>query len=194
MELPFEKRLIARAQRGDMRAYEQLYRAHKDALYHRVIRPRVRTDADAEDVLVESFVTALRKLDQFQWQGRSLFGWLARIAVNTCHDLGRLAAREERRRIALVARDLTPPPRPDDVVERLSDRERARTQIAVVLDELRPRYALALRFRLLEDLPRSECAQMLEVSVATFDVVLLRAVLAFRKLWAARFSEDEGGF
>jgi RNA polymerase sigma-70 factor (ECF subfamily) len=54
------------------------------------------------------------------------------------------------------------------------------------MEELHPRYARALTLRFLEDRTRDECATLLEVKVATFDVVLLRALRAFRERWQAR--------
>ena len=48
---------------------------------------------------------------------------------------------------------------------------------------LHPRYAQAIRLRLCEERPRAECAATLGVSVETFDVLLFRAVRAFRKAY-----------
>ncbi len=45
------------------------------------------------------------------------------------------------------------------------------------------RYAAALRLRLLEDRTREECAELLEVKVGTFDVLLHRACKAFKKVF-----------
>lgn len=191
MEPALERRLIARAQQGDMGAYEQLYRAYRDPLFHRIIRPRVRGQADAEDVLVETFTVALEKLAEFQWRGRSLFGWLARIAINKCHDLGRGVARDDKRRDALRHEPVPSPPRPDERVSRLADRAAATRQVEAVLATMNPRYGLALRLRLLEGRERAECAERLEIKLGTFDVLLLRATRSFRKAWQRLYGEEE---
>ncbi|MFN7143314.1 MAG: RNA polymerase sigma factor, partial [Myxococcota bacterium] len=68
---------------------------------------------------------------------------------------------------------------PDDGVE--VDERRAAIEKA--LTELNPRYADALRLRLLEDLDREECAARLGVTVGNFDVILHRACAAFRKVY-----------
>ena len=131
MELILERRLVERARKGDMVAFEQLYRAYKDALYHRVIRPRTRHSADAEDVLVDTFTTAMQQLDSYQDTGRSIFSWLARIAANKAYDVGRRAARDERRRTALEEQgggaELAP--QPDQAVIAQADRAAATVQV-----------------------------------------------------------------
>ena len=46
---------------------------------------------------------------------------------------------------------------------------------------MNPRYASAIRLRVLEERPREEVARELGVTVATFDVVLHRAMTALKK-------------
>jgi RNA polymerase sigma-70 factor (ECF subfamily) len=72
--------LVAGARRGDMRAFERLYRMHSGRVYGLCLRMTRRTDA-AEDCVQQTFVRAWRNLASFE--GRSSFGtWLHRIAVN----------------------------------------------------------------------------------------------------------------
>ncbi len=178
-----------------MAAFEQLYRAHAAPLMSRVIRPRTGTEADAEDVLVDTFRTALEMLDRFRWMGRSFFSWLARIAANKCVDV----ARAGKSRAGAVERFAAEPGddgdalRPDRLVLAQAEREHLGERVGVVMGELNPRYARALQLRLLDGLERAECAERMEVRIGTFDVVLLRAVRAFRKRWAQRFGEEDIG-
>ncbi len=72
--------LVAGARRGDMRAFEKLYRMHSGRVYGLCLRMTRRTDA-AEDCVQQTFVRAWRNLASFE--GRSSFRtWLHRIAVN----------------------------------------------------------------------------------------------------------------
>lgn len=72
--------LVAGARRGDMRAFERLYRMHSGRVYGLCLRMTRRADA-AEDCVQQTFVRAWRNLASFE--GRSSFGtWLHRIAVN----------------------------------------------------------------------------------------------------------------
>ena len=61
----------------------------------------------------------------------------------------------------------------------------ARRRVEVVLGRINPRYASAIRLRVLEQRPRDEAAAELGVSVSTFDVVLHRAMAALKKALAA---------
>jgi DNA-directed RNA polymerase specialized sigma24 family protein len=54
-----------------------------------------------------------------------------------------------------------------------------------ILAQLNPRYARALELRFIADRSREDCAQELEVKIATFDVLLLRALRSFRQHWDA---------
>jgi len=62
------------------------------------------------------------------------------------------------------------------------DLEAARRKVQRALAAINPRYALAIRLRVLEERPREEAARELDVSVSTFDVVLHRAMSALKKV------------
>ena len=70
----------------------------------------------------------------------------------------------------------------------MADQERAahRARIDEVLVTLPERYRTAIELRLIQELPREECARRLDVTVGTFDVVLHRAVRSFRKKFGER--------
>jgi len=73
--------LVERARKGDSRAFEGLYRKHRDRVYGLVWRLCGGDSALAEDLLQESFVRAWQKLGGFR--GDSQFGtWLHRLSVN----------------------------------------------------------------------------------------------------------------
>jgi RNA polymerase sigma-70 factor, ECF subfamily len=79
-----ETALVERCRRGDLGAFEELYRAHAGKLYGLVLR-MVGNPADAEDLLQEIFLSAHRKLEGFR--GESALGtWLYRLATNHCLD------------------------------------------------------------------------------------------------------------
>lgn len=172
-----------------MAAYELLYRSHRDGLLHRIIRPRVASMADAEDVLSSTFASALERLGEYREMGRPFGAWLTRIAINACYDQGRRTSRDDRRRGALAAVEKTPLPIGDELLIRAADRSRAAAEVSAVLGAINPRYAHAIRLRLLEGLERDDCARELGVTTPTFDVVLLRAVRAFRARWDDDFGE-----
>lgn len=72
--------LVEAAHRGDMRAFERLYRRYVGRVMGLCLR-MTRTREIAEDCVQQTFVRAWRNLAAFE--GRSAFGtWLHRIAVN----------------------------------------------------------------------------------------------------------------
>jgi len=74
------QRWIHEAQRGSVAAFESLYRAHVDRIYALCLR-MTGHPGDAEDCAQNAFISAWRRLDQFE--GTSRFStWLHRVAVN----------------------------------------------------------------------------------------------------------------
>jgi RNA polymerase sigma-70 factor (ECF subfamily) len=91
---------IRRAQTGDQRAFEVLYRLHVDKVHGLCLRMTGNV-AEAEDCTQDAFIQAWSKLNLFR--GESAFGtWLHRVAVNTV--LGRMRkSRREQDRIRAVS-------------------------------------------------------------------------------------------
>lgn len=91
---------IRRAQRGDSRAFEALYRTHVDRVYGLCLR-MTGNASEAEDCAQDAFIQAWSKLNKFR--GDSAFGtWMHRVAVNTV--LARMRkSRREQDRIRVVA-------------------------------------------------------------------------------------------
>jgi RNA polymerase sigma-70 factor (ECF subfamily) len=76
--------LVERCRRGELAAFEELYRAHAGKLFSVACRI-LGNPADAEDLLQEIFLSAHRKLGGFR--GDSALGtWLYRLATNHCLD------------------------------------------------------------------------------------------------------------
>lgn len=71
--------LVARAKRGDASAEEAIYRRHLQTIAGVVLR-LTRHRPDMEEVVQETFVIALEKLDSLR-DGDALGGWLLQIAV-----------------------------------------------------------------------------------------------------------------
>jgi RNA polymerase sigma-70 factor (ECF subfamily) len=76
--------LVRRCKQGDGAAFEELYRAHAARLYSLLLRMGAGSQ-DAEDLLLDVFLQAHRKLDSVRGDS-SLGTWLYRLAVNQCLD------------------------------------------------------------------------------------------------------------
>jgi len=176
-----ERAVIESLQAGDRQAFATLYGWYAHAIYRQAILPRLPVPELAEDCLRDTFRTALEKINSFRLENRSIFFWLRRIAINKAIDVHRRRKRD----LDLVEQvksepSLTvAPPRPDRALE-VEDTKRLVEQS---LANMNPRYATALRLRLIEDRDREECARIMDVSVGNFDVILHRATKAFRKVY-----------
>jgi len=184
--LAWERDRLAAWKRGESSAFSDLYRAYAGLLYARIVVPLLKQPAAAEDVLADVFERAHGKLGTVRIEDRSIYFWLARIAHNRALDMKRRAKVEQLAAEKLEGGfiPLAPPEPSAESALSLQDEEQAvATRIKAALARLNPRYGEALRLRILEERSREHCAAALGVSIATFDVVLLRALRAFRKHW-----------
>ncbi|HKB75229.1 MAG TPA: sigma-70 family RNA polymerase sigma factor [Myxococcales bacterium] len=190
--LGWELRCLEEVRRGNRSAFGELYAAFAPPLYAQVLLPRLGSAAAAEEALAETFRAALEHLAGYRPQGGSLFGWLARIAVNKATDLHRERARTGKALASfesLIAPLREGAPGGAAEAERQLDQRRLRAAVDEALAQISPRYRRAIDLRMLEDLPRSECARRMEITVGNFDVLLLRALRAFRGAWVDRHGE-----
>lgn len=189
LALDDERRLIQEAQRGNLDALRPIFEQYAQPLYATAIMPRLGDTAAAEDVLRDTFATAVTKIRSFEWQGRSVYAWLRQIAVNKAYDVHRRTKRQRKLVDALgaeLATEAPAAPRPDAALIAEQERQLYRRRIDAAMAAISERYRTAIALRLIEELPREECARRLEVTVGTFDVVLHRAVRAFRKHFGER--------
>jgi RNA polymerase sigma-70 factor (ECF subfamily) len=193
-QLRWEAPRLARARGGDRAAFSEIYRAYSARLFSRVLMPKLGDRAAAEDALSETFRTAFERLDDFEERGVSLYFWLARIAANKALDLHR-ARGATGRAISnfqvLLAPLVEAPPDPDALLELRTDHAELAGAVGAVLTRLNPRYRRAIELRIIDELPREDCAAALEVKVGTFDVLVLRALRAFKKEWTRSVPEAE---
>ena len=83
---------------GDERAFRELYHRHTPRLYLLVLRLLGQSEMDAEDVVQETWIRALRELGNFRWQA-ALSTWLAAIGCNVARDHLRRRKRQDDREV-----------------------------------------------------------------------------------------------
>ena len=190
VELEEEQRLVEAAQAGNLDAMRPLLDRYAQPLYGTVILPRLGDSASAEEVLRDTLATAVEKIGRFTWRGKSIYPWLRQIAINKVYDIHRQSKRS-RRLADAMAQEVPSESDPDSHADAqlMADQERRsnRERIDHTLDQLAERYRRAIELRLIQELPREVCARRLNVSIGTFDVLLFRAVRAFRK----QFGDDD---
>jgi RNA polymerase sigma-70 factor (ECF subfamily) len=194
VELDEEQRLVEEAQRGNLDAMRPLLERYAPPLYSTVILPRLGDAATAEDVLRDTLATAVEKINRFTWQGKTIYPWLRQIAINKVFDVHR-ASKRSRRLAEAMAQELPsetdPDASPDAQMMAEEERTLHRARIDEALTGLNERYRVAIHLRLIDELSREECARRLDVTVGTFDVLLHRAVRAFRKKFGDKVPEPE---
>jgi RNA polymerase sigma-70 factor, ECF subfamily len=77
--------LVARAQRGDRAALEDLYLLHFDRVYS-YLHMSVGSRHDAEDLTTQTFMKMLEAIRRFEWRSVPFSAWLLRIAHNLAMD------------------------------------------------------------------------------------------------------------
>ena len=185
---PDDDQLVARAQNGDLHAFESLVERHQDRLFRLAMR-LLRNDNDAREVLQDSFVMAWQKLGNFA--GRAQFGsWIYRVTLNTALML--LRSRRRRPTVSVddvgddvisagiaagpehVANDWTR--RPDEQLQSGELKEYIQAAVGDLPEILRLTFVL----RDVEGLSTEETAEALDVTVQTVKTRLHRARLALR--------------
>ena len=169
--------LVDRCRKGDLGAFEELYRQHAGRLYNVACR-MVGNQADAEDLLQEIFLAAHRKLDSFR--GDSALGtWLYRLATNLCLDhLRSKAARTSQLTGALEDE----PGLAEAGSDRLADRALTRMDLERALAQLPDGCRAAFVLHDVEGLEHREVAEVLGIAEGTSKSQVHKARLRLRAL------------
>ena len=173
--------LVERCRRGDLGAFEELYKAHSGRLYSLACR-MLGNPADAEDLLQEIFLSAHRKLESFR--GDSALGtWLYRLGMNQILDhvrsrAGRAGQLTDGLEDATVLADATG--------HRLADRAIDRIDLERALAELPEGCRAAFLLHDVEGLEHREVSEVLGIAEGTSKSQVHKARLRLRGLLRSR--------
>jgi len=173
-----EAGLVARAQAGDVGAFEQLSGAYADRLYMLLLR-LLGDRGEAEDVAQEVMLRAWQALSRFHGRS-SYFTWLYRIAVN---EASRALERRARRPASapLGADELRLPASPAADPARQAENSELRAAIAAAMAGLPPPLRTAIVLRDVEGLSTQEAAEIAGIGQAAFKSRLHQARLRVRE-------------
>lgn len=182
-----ERELVRRAQSGDYDAFMDLVRGYEKQLWG-IARRLTGNEHDAEDVLQETLLKAIDKIDQFR--GDSSFGtWLYTIALNQ----GRAFLAKEKRADLRSLDEMLPiaDHQPDRMDGRqlsewrdphtVLETEELRHLLNQALDEMRAEYSVPFVLRYHEEMSIKEIADALGLTEAATKSRILRARLALRE-------------
>jgi RNA polymerase sigma-70 factor (ECF subfamily) len=169
--------LVKKAQRGDARAFGELYEYHAPAIF-RYLFAHLDSQMDAEDLTGEVFLKAWQSLPKYTERGAPFLAFLFRIARNALVDHYRQAHRQESKSPDELDgyRD-TSKLEPIDMVGNQMEHQ----HIMKVLSRLRHDYQSVLTLRFIGELSPEETAQVMQRSVGAVRVLQHRALIALRQ-------------
>nr|WP_245405805.1 sigma-70 family RNA polymerase sigma factor [Sphingobium sp. Sx8-8] len=165
--------MAALALTAQQSAYGELMRRHRDAVF-RLARGHAGDATEALDITQEAFIAAFAALARYD-AARPFRLWIARIAINKCHDWAR---RRAVRRFFTFARPMEeavamadPAATPEEAVQ--SERELQRINAAIAALPVNLKDVLVLRA--IEGASQAEAAQILGISEKAVETRLYRA-------------------
>ncbi|HEX5476044.1 MAG TPA: sigma-70 family RNA polymerase sigma factor [Vicinamibacterales bacterium] len=173
--------LVERCRRGELGAFEELYRAHAGRLYTLACR-MLGNPSDAEDLLQEIFLAAHRKLDSFR--GESALGtWLYRVATNQLLDY----LRSRRARAGQLTDGLDDMAGvADDMTARIGDRLVSKLDLDEAIAQLPDGCRAAFVLHDVEGLEHQEVAEALGIAEGTSKSQVHKARMRLRQALGVR--------
>jgi RNA polymerase sigma-70 factor (ECF subfamily) len=181
-----DESLAARAAAGEERAFEELVSRYRSRVYR--LACRLTSEAEAKDVLQETFLAAYRGLPAFRGSAR-LRTWLYRIATNAALMHRRARARRPTESLeaflprfdgdgvhAAEPADLLAASRADELLDRKLLAEKARAGLQRLPDLYRDAFVL----RDLEEMSTADVAELLGIDAAAVRQRVHRARLMLR--------------
>lgn len=173
--------VVARARGGDIEAFRTLVERHSRRLFHLAYRI-TRNEADAEDVVQETFMKAHANLGRFE-ERADIGSWLHRIAANRAVDI--IRRRRTRSEVAPPA-DPTTPGVLDMVAAEGPSPERAtfsveiRTRLETAMHRLTPNERAAFVLRHHSGMSIAEIGEALDLRENATKQSIFRAVRKLR--------------
>ena len=183
-----EAALVARAQGGDLSAFDQLVLQHQGMVYAVALRMLGNTD-DAREVAQDAFVRAYRGIGTFRLEAK-VSTWLVSITMNLCRNRRRWWAR--RRRVIVASLDdpvetgegtmgqdvADPAPGPGEAAQR----RELQQHVAQTLQLLEEPFRSVIVLRDIHGYSYEEIAEMLHCRVGTVKSRINRARLQLKAL------------
>lgn len=169
--------LLEKCRIGDQRAQMVIYNKYYKAMYNTSLRI-VKHEAEAEDIMQESFLNAFTKLDS--WQGTSTFGaWLKKIVVNRSINTYNKKLKYQE----VTYTDQLKYTEDDGIgIDREEEQQNPKVRkLLKAMDELKENYRIALTLHLIEGYDHEEICDILNISYANCRTTISRAKESLRR-------------
>jgi RNA polymerase sigma factor (sigma-70 family) len=175
----YDYKLVKRAlEEADQKAYAELMGRYRDSVYYMLLK-MVNNKDDAEDLTVEAFGKAFKRLSQYT-PNFAFSTWLFRIATNNCIDF----IRRKRKNTFSIDQPIEDDEGGEMVMDLRSDtldpeehimKKQKVMMLRELVDKLKPRYKTLIEMRYFQELSYEEIAEQLELPLGTVKAQLFRA-------------------
>jgi RNA polymerase sigma-70 factor (ECF subfamily) len=170
------KELVERAQNKDRDAFGSLFDLYYDKVLNYVFR-RVLNIEYAKDITSNTFLKALKNLDQFEWRNGpfSFSGWIFKIATNEVNQYFR---KQNRYKLTIDDPDfkeLGDNNKIAEEIEKKIDNDKHLLILNKAIKQLKPIYQDILHLKYFEEMSYEEISQVLNKNESTIRVYSKRA-------------------
>ena|ERR1700756_2290100 len=172
---PTDAELLERCKRGELQAFERLYKLHAERMKSLAFHLLGSRD-DAEDAVQETFLKVYRAIGSFE-NNSTVSTWMFRILINCCYDILR-----KRQRLA-----------EKPMLKEVSAESKLTLKVALerALLTLNEQHRLVFLMFEVEGLKHSEISSVLEVPEGTSRAWLFEAKRALKQLLTQRSQANE---
>lgn len=174
----YDFRLVEAANLGDEKAFTELMKKYKDAIYYMLLKI-VRNEEDAEDLTIEAFGKAFNNISKYT-PNFAFSTWLFKIATNNCIDFLR-----KKRAITIPIETTDSDSYTLHTIRRLSDnqlnpeerliRKQKQELLKEIIEQLKPRYKILIELRYFQEFSYEEIAKELNLPIGTIKAQLFRS-------------------
>lgn len=175
----YDYKLVRRAlDDTDQKAYAELMGRYRDSVYYMLLK-MVNNKDDAEDLTVEAFGKAFKRLHQYT-PNFAFSTWLFRIATNNCIDF----IRRKRKNTFSIDQPMEDDEGGEMVMDLRSEtldpeehimKKQKIIMLRELVDKMKPRYRTLIEMRYFQELSYEEIADQLELPLGTVKAQLFRA-------------------
>lgn len=169
--------LVTKAKTGDGKAYDELTKLYKDAVYSIIYR-MVHNKQEAEDLTQEAFIKAYNSINSFN-EEYAFSTWLFKIATNNCIDFFR------KRKLRTYSMDQTIQYKDDEIRQEYADNDPTADNVILANEKsmtirnailkLPEKYRTAIVLRHNEEKSYEEIAEILDLPLGTVKARIFRA-------------------
>ena len=184
------KELVERAQNKDRDAFGSLFDLYYDKVLNYVFR-RVLNTEYTKDITSNTFLKALKNLDQFEWRNGpfSFSGWIFKIATNEVNQYFR---KQNRYKLTIDDPDfkeLGDNNKIAEEIEKKIDNDKHLLILNKAIKQLKPIYQDILHLKYFEEMSYEEISQVLNKNESTIRVYSKRAKEELRTILESNASE-----